>query len=49
MKKINKLNLIRIISFILFTLYLTFNGVDMKIGGFRLYVNGLIKHYQSQK
>ncbi len=49
MKKINRLNLIRIVSFILFTLYLTFNGMDMKIGGFRLYVNGLIKHYNEQK
>lgn len=49
MKKINKLNLIRITSFILFTMYLTFNGINMKIGDFRFYVNGLIKHYDLQK
>jgi hypothetical protein len=49
MKKINKLNLIRIISFLLFTFYLTFNGVDIKIGNFRLYVKGLIEYYKSSK
>jgi hypothetical protein len=49
MKEINKLNLIRILSFILFTLYLTFNGVDIKIGNFRFYINGLIKYYNDQK
>jgi hypothetical protein len=49
MKKINKTNLIRILSFIMFTAYLTFNGVDIKIGDFRFYVNGLIKHYNEEK
>lgn len=48
-KKINKLNVIRIISFVLFILYLTYNGLDIKVGDFRIYINGLSKHYNNQK
>jgi hypothetical protein len=49
MKKINKLNVIRIISFILFTFYLTFNGIDLKIGNLKIYTKGLIEYYKSSK
>jgi hypothetical protein len=49
MKKINKLNVIRIISFVLFTFYLTFNGVDIKIGSLKIYAKGLIERYKSGK
>ena len=49
MKKINKLNIIRIVSFILFTIYLTFNGVDIKVGNFKIYAKGLIERYKSDK
>ena len=49
MKQINKLNIIRIISFVLFTFYLTFNGVDIKIGKLKIYARGLIARYKSDK
>jgi hypothetical protein len=49
MKKINKLNTIRIISFLLFTFYLTFNGVDIKLGSLKIYTKGLIERYRSDK
>lgn len=48
-RKINALNLIRIVSFLLFTFYLTFNGVDIKMGSLKLYIRGLKDHIQSEK
>jgi hypothetical protein len=47
--KINTLNVIRIVSFLLFAFYLTLNGVDMKMGSLRLYIKGLKDHIQSEK
>lgn len=47
MKKINRLNVIRIVSFLLFTFYLTFNGVDIKVAGLRIYSKGLIERFKS--
>lgn len=49
MRKINKLNIIRIITLILFSFYITFNGVDIKIGNFRFYINSLTQAIKSEQ
>ena len=43
MKKIDKGNLLRLLAYILFSLYITFNGIKIDIGNFKFYVNGLLK------
>lgn len=49
MKKLNINNLLRILTFIMFTFYVTFNGVHIKIGGLKIWINGLIDVYKSSK
>jgi hypothetical protein len=47
MKKINMGNLLRILSFLMLTFYLVFNGIHIQIGSFRLWIDGIIDAYKS--
>jgi hypothetical protein len=47
MKKINLGNLLRILSFLMLTFYLTFNGIHIKIGGLKIWIDGLFDVYKS--
>jgi hypothetical protein len=41
MNKIKKIDIIRILSVLLFATYLIFNGVNIEFGKFRLHINKL--------
>jgi hypothetical protein len=48
-KKLNVPNVLRILAWLMFTFYLTFNGVHINIAGLKLYVNGVKDYYNSGK